>query len=386
MTATCSTAPSTRSCISIERKLSLYRGGYDQFDRQRRERQALQLKMKSKQEDQRRHMEAFVDRFRYKASKARQAQSRLKALARIEPIVAIADESVYPFRFPEPAKHFAPPIIAMEDVAVGYEPDRPVLSGLDLRIDDDDRIGLLGANGNGKSTFAKLIAGRLAPSAGKLRRPHRLDVAYFAQHQLDDLNPAHVGLRPCPRAAARRDRGAGPRPRRRPRVSRRRRWTRRRATFRAARKRGSCSGSPPSRAPHLLILDEPTNHLDIDSREALVQALTDYTGAVILISHDRHLLEASVDRLWLVADGTVMPFDGDMEDYRRLVLDSRAGTLRKNGGSGSSPAAARRREAADRREQSAPLRKKIKEIELLIAKLAERDSGDRPAARRADAL
>ena len=351
-----------------ERKLVLYRGGYDQFDRQRRERQALQLKMKSKQEDQRRHMEAFVERFRYKASKARQAQSRLKALAKLEPIVAIADESVYPFRFPEPAKHFAPPIVAMEEVAVGYEPDRPVLTGLDLRIDDDDRIGLLGANGNGKSTFAKLIAGRLAPSAGKLRRPHRLDVAYFAQHQLDDLNPAqsaydHVReLLPDETEARVRARvGALGFP-----------------TAKMNTPAGDLSGGEKARlllglatfsGANLMILDEPTNHLDIDSREALVQALADYTGAVILISHDRHLLEASVDRLWLVTDGTVMPFDGDMEDYRRLVLDSRAGTLRKNGGSGSSPAAARRREAADRREQSAPLRKKIKEIESLIAKL-----------------
>ena len=233
--------------------------------------------MKSKQEDQRRHMQAFVDRFRYKATKARQAQSRLKALAKLEPIVAIADESVYPFRFPDPAKHLAPPIIAMEDVAVGYEPDHPVLTGLDLRIDDDDRIGLLGANGNGKSTFAKLIAGRLAPSAGKLRRPHRLDgrllrpaparrsqPAQSAYDHVRELMPdeteaqvrARIGALGFPTAKMNtpaRDLSGGEKARLLLGL----------ATFAGA---------------NLMILDEPTNHLDIDSREALVQALADYHG------------------------------------------------------------------------------------------------------------
>ena len=265
-------------------------------------------------------------------------------------------------------------------------PDQPVLTGLDLRIDDDDRIGLLGANGNGKSTFAKLIAGRLAPLGRQAAPPaparrSPTSPSTSSTSSTRRSRPTTTSASCCPTRPRHR---CAPAPARS--ASRRRRWTRRRATFRAARRRGSSSGSPPSSGANLMILDEPTNHLDIDSREALVQALADYPGAVILISHDRHLLEASVDRLWLVADGTVRPFDGDIDDYRRLVLDSRAGTLRKNGGSGSSPAAARRREAADRREQSAPLRKKIKEIESLIAKLRERDSSDRPAARRAIAL
>ncbi len=348
-------------------KLTSYRGGYDQFDRQRREKQALQLKLKKKQEDQRRHMEAFVERFRYKASKARQAQSRLKALARLEPVTALADSTLLPFSFPEPAKRMAPPIVAMEDVSVGYDPDHPVLTGLDLRIDDDDRIALLGANGNGKSTFAKLIAGRLDPFGGLLKRPHNLQVAYFAQHQLDELNPGqsafdHVrALMPgAAEAKARARVGAMGF-----------------VTTKMNTPARDLSGGERARlllglatfgGAHLLILDEPTNHLDIESREALVQALADYSGAVILITHDRHLIEASADRLWLVAGGTVRPFDGDIADYRRFVLE---GPGRTNAGRAESRNGAqdRRKASAGQREQSAPLRKKIKEIESLIGRL-----------------
>jgi ATP-binding cassette subfamily F protein 3 len=348
-------------------KLVYYRGNYDSFDRQRRERQALQLKMKKKQEEQRRHMEAFVERFRYKASKASQAQSRLKALARLEPIAAITDESVAPFSFPDPPKRMAPPIIHMEGASVGYEPERPVLTGLNLRIDDDDRIALLGSNGNGKSTFAKLIAGRLAAASGRFKRIHNMDVAYFAQHQLDELNPAHSPydhvreLMPDATEAQVRARtgamgfakGKMDTPARDLSGGEKARLLLGLATFKGA---------------HLLILDEPTNHLDIDSREALIHALAEYSGAVILISHDRHLIEASADRLWLVANGTVTPYDNDIDDYRRLVLDSsRGGEGRKT----SSPDAGleRRKAAADKRAQSAPLRKEIKQTEALIAKL-----------------
>ncbi len=175
-------------------KLVYYRGGYDSFDRQRRERQALQLKLRKKQEDQRRHMEAFVERFRYKASKARQAQSRLKALAKLEPIAAISDETVMPFSFPDPQKRLAPPIIAMEKVAVGYAPGKPVLDRLDLRLDDDDRIALLGANGNGKSTLAKLIAGRLQPESGRLRRAERHGGRLFRPASARRAQPGAVAL------------------------------------------------------------------------------------------------------------------------------------------------------------------------------------------------
>jgi ATP-binding cassette subfamily F protein 3 len=349
-------------------KLTLYRGPYDSFDRQRRERQALEIKLRRKQEEQRRHMQEFVDRFRFTASKARQAQSRLKALARLEPIAAVADESVYPFVFPTPVKRLSPPIVRMEDVEAGYEPDRPVLRRLDLRVDDDDRIGLLGANGNGKSTFAKLLAGRLAPSAGRLSRPNLIEVAYFAQHQLDELNPNksaydHVRDRLPDETEARLRARAGAlgfpmgkmdTPARDLSGGEKARLLLGLATFTGA---------------HLLILDEPTNHLDIDSREALIQALADYPGAVILISHDRHLVEASVDRLWLVAGGTIRPYDGDLDDYRQMVLEARAGGTATRSGRGLDPALARRREAAERREQTAPLRKKIKATEVLIEKL-----------------
>ena len=349
-------------------KLTLYRGPYDSFDRQRRERQALEIKLRKKQEEQRQHMQEFVDRFRFKASKARQAQSRLKALARLEPIAAVADESVYPFVFPAPVKRLAPPIVRMEDVAAGYQPDRPVLQRLDLRIDDDDRIGLLGANGNGKSTFAKLLSGRLAPSAGRLSRPNQLEVAYFAQHQLDELNAdksAYDNVRDRlsdeTEARIRARAGALGFPMGKMDTPAR--------DLSGGEKARLLLGLATFAGAHLLTLDEPTNHLDIDSREALIQALADYAGAVILISHDRHLVEASVDRLWLVAEGTIRPYDGDLGDYRQMVLEARAGGVATRNGRSVDPAQARRREAAGRRAETAPLRKKIKAAETLIEKL-----------------
>ena len=365
-------------------KLTYYRGGYDRFNRQRREQQALQLKMKKKQDDQRKHMEAFVERFRSKASKARQAQSRLKALSRLEPIISLANSTLLPFSFPEPAKKLAPPIIAMEDVSVGYDPAKPVLTGLDLRIDDDDRIALLGSNGNGKSTFAKLIAGRLDPFSGRIRRAHNMQVAYFAQHQLDELKGDqspydHIReLMPdATEAKARARVGAMG-------------FVRTKMDTPAKNLSGGekarlLLGIATFNGAHLLILDEPTNHLDIDSREALVQALAEYSGAVILITHDQHLIEASADRLWLVADGTTLPFDGDVADYRRLVVE---GPRRKKPSNGAAPpnrkvaAQDRRRNAADARAQTAALRKKIKETESLVVETSERDSGARQSSGR----
>jgi len=348
-------------------KLVYYRGNYDSFDRQRRERQALQLKMKKKQDDQRRHMEAFVERFRYKASKARQAQSRLKALARMEPIAAIADDSVAPFSFPDPVKRVAPPLFAMENASVGYEPGKPVLTGLNLRIDDDDRIALLGANGNGKSTFAKLIAGRLEAGDGRFKRVHNLQVAYFAQHQLDELDPSlspyqHVRelMEGATEAQVRARTGALGFGKGKMDTPAR--------DLSGGEKARLLLGLATFSGAHLLILDEPTNHLDIDSREALVYALAEYAGAVILISHDRHLIEASADRLWLVGNGTVTPYDNDMDDYRRLVLEgpSTPGSRRQEPRDAGLD---RRKTAADRRAKVAPLRKEIKDIESLIETL-----------------
>src|SRR6185312_2002367 len=282
--------------LSLEaRKLTLYRGGYSDFERLRGERMMLDQKMKKKQDAQRKHLQAFVDRFRAKASKARQAQSRIKMLSKM------------------------PPIIATDDVDVGYEPGRPVLSGLSLRIDNDDRIALVGSNGNGKSTLVKLLAGRLAPEHGTVTRAATLKVGYFAQHQLDELDEDrspydHVrDLMPdTPESKVRGKVGAigfsGLAANNAVK------------TMSGGEKARLLLGLATFAAPQLIILDEPTNHLDIDSRAALIEAINDYPGAIILVSHDRYLLEACADRLWLVQGGHVKPFDGDLDDYRRYVL------------------------------------------------------------------
>ncbi|VAW12934.1 Bis-ABC ATPase YheS [hydrothermal vent metagenome] len=367
-------------------KLTLYAGGYDDFERKRREQQALTLKLKTKQDDARRHMEAFVERFRYKASKARQAQSRLKALEKMQPIPDIVENRIKPFHFPSPEKPLAPPLFRFEDMDVGYGEDAVILRGITTRIDTDDRIGLLGANGNGKSTFAKLLAGRLSPMSGRKSYDKRMRIGYFAQHQLDELNPEdtpydHIrALMPEATQAQVRARlgaiGFG--------------------IETADTIAEKLSGGEKARLlfalatfhhPHLLILDEPTNHLDVESRESLVMALNDYEGAVILISHDRHLIEAAVDRLWLVGGGTVAPYDGDMDDYRALLLETRRTKAPANGNRGSKKAGisdarpqpvpvfskedatARRREAARRRAKIQPLKRTAETLEKTIHKL-----------------
>lgn len=366
-------------------KLTLFAGGYDDFEEQRREKQRLDLKLLAKQDAARRHMQAFVDRFRYKATKARQAQSRLKALARMKPIAAQIDERVAPFLFPNPAKPLGNPLLRLEAASVGYGGTAPVLRDLNLRIDQDDRIGLLGANGNGKSTFAKLIVGRLATQDGYRRCSKKLGFGYFAQHQLDELNPRqspydHIArLMDEATEAQKRAKlgslGFGPE--------------------KADTKCANLSGGEKARllfalaafhGPHLLILDEPTNHLDVDSREALIHALNEYEGAVILISHDRHLIQATADRLWLVGGGTVAPYEGDLEAYRRECLSARtrrgkgtnatSGRATKNGNGADKlqPIAKQkdqRRQAAARRQQLAPLKREIEAGERCINKLTE---------------
>jgi ATP-binding cassette subfamily F protein 3 len=360
-------------------KLALYRGGYTAFERQRRERQALDRKFAKQQDSERKRLTAFVDRFRAKASKARQAQSRLKLLAKLEPTAASIAEEVLPIEFPPPAKPLSPPIIAFEDVAVGYEAGKPVLRRLNLRIDDDDRIALLGANGNGKSTLVKLISGRLAPMAGRITRADKLDIAYFAQHQLDELAPddsAYDHLRRLmpdqPEAKVRARAGAigfpgakADTPAERLSGGERARLLLGLATF---------SG------PHLIVLDEPTNHLDIDSRAALIAGINAFPGAVILVSHDRYLIEACADRLWLVSGGQVAPFDGDLDEYRSFVLAERAGGGR---GADQRPRAAGaprgrveiRRAAAERRTEFAPLRRRIAAAESAIKRLGQEIAG-----------
>ncbi len=356
-------------------KLNAYGGNYDRFERTRREKLELQAKAISKQLEQRRKIQAFVDRFRAKATKARQAQSRLKMLERMEVPVAVVEERSIAFDFPDP-EPMSPPLIALEGVQAGYAPGKPVLRGLNQRIDQEDRIALLGANGNGKSTFAKLLSGRLAPLEGALRKSPKLRIGYFAQHQTEELRLDRtpydhmLALIPdAPEAKVRAQLG-------------RFGFEQERADVKVA----SLSGGEKARllfalmsrdAPHVMILDEPTNHLDIDSREALVAALNVFEGAVILISHDPHLIELVADRLWLVADGACKPFDGDLEDYRRLLLDQ-AREARRDKAPDKSEAVSRkdeRRAAAELRAQLAPLRKRVQQAEKKLETLHARQKG-----------
>jgi ATP-binding cassette subfamily F protein 3 len=359
-------------------KLALYRGGYSAFERQRRERQALDRKLAKQQDSERKRLTAFVDRFRAKASKARQAQSRLKLLAKLEPAAAAVAEEVLPIEFPPPAKPLSPPIIALDDVSVGYEPGKPVLRRLNLRLDDDDRIALLGANGNGKSTLVKLLSGRLAPMAGRITRPDRLEIAYFAQHQLEELAPedsAFDHLRRLmpdqPEAKVRARAGAIGFP-----------------ATKADTPAGRLSGGERARlllglatlgGAHLIVLDEPTNHLDIDSRAALITGINTYPGAVILVSHDRYLIEACADRLWLVAGGQVVPFEGDLDDYRDAVLAERGGAKGADQGRKAADAprgrVETRRAAAEKRSELAPLRRRIAEAETAVKRLGQEIAG-----------
>ena len=303
-----------------EGKLELYTGGYDDFERRRAEKLRLLSATRAKQEAERAHLQSFVDRFRAKASKATQAQSRLKRLAKLEPISAPIEERVAPFTLPSPPRPLAPPLIRLEDASVGYDDGKPVLRRLNLRMDIDDRIGLLGVNGAGKSTFAKMIAGALDIQHGHLHRDRRMQVGWFHQHQIEALDPADTPLEIIRRAMPEASESS-----RRSRLAQFGLHFDKQDTTVA-----NLSGGERARlllnlvamsAPHLLILDEPTNHLDIDSRRALLDALNDYSGAVILITHDRSLMELVADRLWLAADGGVKPFDGDMDDYAKFVLD-----------------------------------------------------------------
>ncbi len=304
-----------------DQKLTLYAGGYDDFIKTRTAQRALQSAEAKKQEARRAHLQSFVDRFRAKASKAKQAQARLKMLERMEPIRAPEDAARTVFTFPEP-ETLSPPILRLDGASVGYE-GRTVLSKLDLRIDLDDRIALLGRNGEGKSTLSKLIAGKLAAMAGSVTASSKLRVGYFAQHQVDELHLDETPLDHLRRA----------RPEEAPTRHRARLAGFGLAAAQAETKVGQLSGGQKARlslllatldAPHMLILDEPTNHLDIESREALVEALSAYSGAVILVSHDMHLLGLVADRLWLVANGRVAPYEGDLDSYRATLLGARS--------------------------------------------------------------
>ena len=355
-----------------ERKLTAYTGNYDRFEQLRREHLEHQAALQAKQLAERRHIQAFVDRFRYKASKARQAQSRLKALARMEPIASVMESRTVTFNFPEPSR-LSPPILTLENAAVGYETGKPILRDLNLRLDMDDRVALLGANGNGKSTLSRLFAGRLKPMDGRMTRSGKLKIGYFAQDQAEELDLAATPLAHMARLMPLE-------------TETKLRAQLGRFGFGADRAEvavGKLSGGEKARllfalmsreAPHLLILDEPTNHLDIDSRQALIQAIGAYEGAVILVSHDPHLVELAADRLWLVAGGTVSAYDGDMDDYRKLLLEQRRQERSRQ--RGDKPLRDdviskkdKRRAAAEARAAVADLRKEAKAAEARIEKL-----------------
>ncbi len=347
-------------------KLSLTPGGYDEFVRIRTEKAMQQAKMAEKITAQRAHMQAFVDRFRASASKARQAQARIKALARLPAMESVVEDHVTRFAFPEPGQ-LSPPILNMERVSVGYG-GPPVLRDLNLRVDMDDRIALLGANGNGKSTLAKLIAGRLETSGGQVARNNKLRVGYFAQHQADELtmgeSPIEHMARALPAANVQQVRAQL-------------------ARFgldaeRAHTKISALSGGEKARlllalatrnAPQMLILDEPTNHLDIDARDALVRALADYAGAVLLITHDPNLVELVADRLWLVDRGTVRAYDGDLDDYRTLLAERARPPKASASGDGNGKNKDDRKERAAARALTAPLRKRVRDAEVALGHL-----------------
>jgi ATP-binding cassette subfamily F protein 3 len=359
------------------RSLTFYQGSFDTFERTRQQRLEHASAMAAKIEAQRKHMQAFVDRFRYKASKARQAQSRLKALERLDSVLIPLEEHGTEIRFPMP-EETPPPLITMEDVSVGYDPGRPVLHGLDLRIDSDDRIALLGANGNGKSTLAKLVTGRLDPESGELRRSRKLETGYFAQHQLDELREMDTAFQHMVRLMS-----GGKEADIRSRLGQFG-FSQDRANVPA----GSLSGGEKARLllaiashrkPNLLVLDEPTNHLDMDSRDSLVRALNDFPGAVILVSHDQHLIELCADRLWLVKNGTVTPYRDDLDTYRATLLTERRSNDagKSKGGNRKGRKQEDRRSRAERRQQTAQLRKTSNQAASRMERLTrEKDAVD----------
>ncbi|WP_412562647.1 ABC-F family ATP-binding cassette domain-containing protein [Thalassobius sp. MITS945101] len=344
------------------RQLTYYTGPYDQFTRQRAAQRAVQAAAAKKQEAQRAHLQSFVDRFKAKASKAKQAQSRVKMLEKMETIRAPEDAARTVFTFPEP-ETLSPPIISTQDTTVGYD-GTPVLKRLDLRIDQDDRIALLGKNGQGKSTLAKLLSDRLIPMEGDINRSSKLRIGFFAQHQVDELHVDETPLQHLQREL----------PGQHPSKLRAKLAGFGLMAEQAETEVGRLSGGQKARlslllatlpAPQLLILDEPTNHLDIESREALVEALSAYGGAVVLVSHDMHLLSMVADRLWLVKDGTVKPYEEDLDAYRKMLLQ--ADTPPKP----SKPKAPAPKRAS--RDQILALRSETRKCEERIEKLAEMD-------------
>ncbi len=356
-------------------RLTLYQGGYDRFEASRRMRLEQNARARSKQDAQRAHIQKFVDRFRYKATKAKQAQSRIKMLERMEPIPEFSDGPPVTFNFPDPDPPLAPPLFSVLNAAVGYA-GTPVLKNLSLRLDEDDRIALIGANGNGKSTLIRLLAGRLPTILGTVTAAPKLRVGYFAQHQTDELD---VDATPVIELGRKRpdDRDEQLRSQ-----LGRFGFSQQRADTRIA----NLSGGEKARllfalmtcdAPHILLLDEPTNHLDVDSRQALIQAINGFAGAVVIVSHDPHVLELTADRFWLVADGGVTAYDGNLDEYKALLLGGSKKAVANNAAQmpEKSEVSAvdkreKRRQAAEKRQALAPLRKQVTRLEKHMEKLA----------------
>ncbi|HEX8301372.1 ABC-F family ATP-binding cassette domain-containing protein [Sphingomonas sp.] len=348
-------------------KLTLYPGGYDAFERQRAERQAQIASARAKQQAQREHLQEYIAKNSARASTAKQAQSRAKALAKMQPIAELIDDPSLTFDFPNPDE-LRPPLITLDYASVGYG-DKPILKKLNLRLDPDDRIALLGRNGNGKTTLARLLAAQLAPMEGAMNASGKMRVGYFTQYQVEELTRDETPLqhmtalmKGASQSAVRAQLG--------------------RFGFQAQKATtevGKLSGGEKARlalalitrdAPHMLILDEPTNHLDVDAREALIQALNDYSGAVVIVSHDRHMIEMTADRLVLVDSGTAKEFEGSLDDYIAFVL-SKEGAGPKLSKADKKEA---RRAAAEAREKGTELRRAAKSAEAELARLNDQRS------------
>ncbi|MBM0171140.1 ABC-F family ATP-binding cassette domain-containing protein [Altererythrobacter sp. C41] len=341
-------------------KLTLYPGSYDSFERQRAERAAQLSGAKASQDAQRARLQDYVARNSARASTAKQAQSRAKMLAKMQPIVALIDDPSLSFNFPNPSE-LRPPLISLDLAAVGYATDAPVLRRLNLRVDPDDRIALLGRNGNGKTTLARLLAAQLPTMEGAMNASARMKVGYFTQYQVEELATDATPLEHMSRVME------GKPPREVREQLGRFGFSGDRATTDVGRLSGGelALALITRDAPHLLILDEPTNHLDVDAREALIQALNDYSGAVILISHDRHIVELTADRLVLVDDGTAKDYSGSMEDYIDFVL----GRNQPRKGPNVKPPKTSRRGSNKARKEARTIKAEVTAVEKSIARL-----------------
>ena len=353
-------------------KTVMYTGGYDSFEQQRAERAAQLAAAKASQDAQRAKLQDYIARNSARASTAKQAQSRQKMLAKMQPIAAMADDPTLSFDFPSP-EELRPPLVTLDMAAVGYTEGKPILRRLNLRLDPDDRVALLGRNGNGKTTLARLLAAQLTPMEGEMTASGKMRVGYFTQYQVEELDTTDTPLEHMTRmmkgmspAAVRAQLG--------------------RFGFsgqKATTKVGSLSGGERARlalalitrdAPHMLILDEPTNHLDVDAREALVQALNAYDGAVVIVSHDRHMIELTADRLVLVDGGVANEYNGSMEDYIAFVLSGEGASSGDAASKNKVSKKDERRANAEAREKSVALRKRAHEAEALVAKLSKQRS------------